>query len=370
MIRRPPRSTLFPYTTLFRSQKQSETVHGTGVSYNNLEDKTSWLNQSGVVWKKANLADTYPENKIMDSENSGHLWKYPAEGEIDGTRVYAMLDQTDGEILLRNYLTGAVMENWTYTGPGELKNIAGIEIDDNKVWIYNNEKNDIKDNLNVYSGQGSLIKSIELPAIESFKSGLVKNNNNESFILNNIGSLRANSIWLSSGLKYFAYDSSFRYENGFAGDYHDIAYNENDNIISVIFNVHDFDDTYIDCYEGPDDVRPLKNVEIFRPGSGLWAIRGVTRVYFGGLNDIPLYSDFDGDLIDDIAIFRPDSGLWAVRSITRAYFGSSADQAVPDDFNGDGITDIAIFRESTGLWAVRSVTRVYFGGPGDIPVGR
>ena len=143
-----------------------------------------------------------------------------------------------------------------------------------------------------------------------------------------------------------------------------------DNIISVIFNISGVNVSYIDCYEGPDDVRPLKNVEIFRPGSGLWAIRGVTRAYFGGLNDIPLYSDFDGDLIDDIAIFRPDSGLWAVRSITRAYFGSSADQAVPDDFNGDGITDIAIFRESTGLWAVRSVTRVYFGGPGDIPVGR
>src|SRR5256885_5175381 len=27
MIRRPPRSTLFPYTTLFRSQKQQELVH-------------------------------------------------------------------------------------------------------------------------------------------------------------------------------------------------------------------------------------------------------------------------------------------------------------------------------------------------------
>ena len=346
-------------------------MHGTGVSYNNLEDKTSWLNQSGVVWKKANLADTYPENKIMDSENSGHLWKYPAEGEIDGTRVYAMLDQTDGEILLRNYLSGAVVENWAYPGPGELNKIAGIEIDDNKVWIYNNEKKQINDNLNVYSGQGSLIKCIDLPAIKSTNGpGLAKNNNNESMILNDMGSFDASSIWLSSALKYFAHDSSFRYENGFAGDYHDIAYNENDNIISVIFNQSGANVTYIDCYEGSDDVRPLKNVEIFRPGSGLWAIRGVTRVYFGGLNDIPLYSDFDGDLIDDIAIVRPDSGVWAGRSITRAYFGSSADQAVPDDFNGDGITDIAIFRESTGLWAVRSVTRVYFGGPGDIPVGR
>src|SRR3989454_12285001 len=28
MIRRPPRSTLFPYTTLFRSQRESEVVQG------------------------------------------------------------------------------------------------------------------------------------------------------------------------------------------------------------------------------------------------------------------------------------------------------------------------------------------------------
>src|SRR2546426_3333525 len=32
MIRRPPRSTLFPYTTLFRSTNSSETVHSGGCS--------------------------------------------------------------------------------------------------------------------------------------------------------------------------------------------------------------------------------------------------------------------------------------------------------------------------------------------------
>src|ERR1035441_7722243 len=31
MIRRPPRSTLFPYTTLFRSPRESQTVQGLGV---------------------------------------------------------------------------------------------------------------------------------------------------------------------------------------------------------------------------------------------------------------------------------------------------------------------------------------------------
>src|SRR2546429_4458699 len=42
MIRRPPRSTLFPYTTLFRSGKSSDRW-GTSRSYMNLTDGESWL---------------------------------------------------------------------------------------------------------------------------------------------------------------------------------------------------------------------------------------------------------------------------------------------------------------------------------------
>src|SRR5256886_13221709 len=34
MIRRPPRSTLFPYTTLFRSLKRRETLGSTGIGQN------------------------------------------------------------------------------------------------------------------------------------------------------------------------------------------------------------------------------------------------------------------------------------------------------------------------------------------------
>src|SRR5256885_8890643 len=34
MIRRPPRSTLFPYTTLFRSQREREVVNGIGEEAN------------------------------------------------------------------------------------------------------------------------------------------------------------------------------------------------------------------------------------------------------------------------------------------------------------------------------------------------
>jgi len=79
-------------------------------------------------------------------------------------------------------------------------------------------------------------------------------------------------------------------------------------------------------------------------------------------------ADFDGDSRDDIAIFRPSSGLWAIRDVTRVYFGGSSDDPVAEDYNGDGIANIGIFRESSGLWAIQNVTRVYFGGASDEPI--
>ncbi len=80
-------------------------------------------------------------------------------------------------------------------------------------------------------------------------------------------------------------------------------------------------------------------------------------------------ADFNGDGTDDIAICRPTPGLWAVRGITRAYYGRGGDIPVPGDYNGNGTDSIAICRPTPGLWAVRGVTRVYYGGPGDIPIG-
>jgi hypothetical protein len=80
---------------------------------------------------------------------------------------------------------------------------------------------------------------------------------------------------------------------------------------------------------------------------------------------LTMAADFDGDSRNDIAIFRPASGLWAVRGVTRAYFGQNGDEPRPGDYDGDGIADIAVFRENSGLWAVRGVTRAYFGSSGD-----
>jgi PKD repeat protein len=110
------------------------------------------------------------------------------------------------------------------------------------------------------------------------------------------------------------------------------------------------------------------DIAIYRSGFGLWAVRNVTRSYFGGSTDIPIPGDFDGDGNCDVGIYRAGSGLWAIQGVTRAYFGTSGDTAVPGNFSGGPAKDIAIFRPGSGLWAVRGVTRSYFGGSADIPL--
>ena len=110
------------------------------------------------------------------------------------------------------------------------------------------------------------------------------------------------------------------------------------------------------------------DIAIFRWTSGLWAIRDLTRAYFGTSGDIPVPGDYDGDGNSDISIYRPDTSLWSVRNVTRAYFGDENDIPVPADYNGDGKDDIAVFRASSGLWAVRGVSRFYYGMTDDVPV--
>jgi len=110
------------------------------------------------------------------------------------------------------------------------------------------------------------------------------------------------------------------------------------------------------------------DIDIYRAGSGLWAIQGVTRTYFGTSGDISVPGDYAGGLAKEIAIYRPESGLWAIRGVTRSYFGESADIPVPADFDGDGNCDIGIYRGLSGLWAIRNITLSYFGGASDIPI--
>jgi hypothetical protein len=100
------------------------------------------------------------------------------------------------------------------------------------------------------------------------------------------------------------------------------------------------------------------DIAIFRANSGLWAIRGISRLYFGATGDDPQPGDYDGDGTTDIGLFRPSSGLWALRGVSRVYFGGSTDDPIPADYDGDGTTDPAIFRSSSGLWAVRGITEL------------
>ena len=110
------------------------------------------------------------------------------------------------------------------------------------------------------------------------------------------------------------------------------------------------------------------DLAVFRSTTGLWAVRGVTRAYFGSDNDQPVPEDYDGDSHHDLAIYRASSGLWSVRGITRTYYGGAGYLPIPGDYDGDGTCDLAVFRGSTGLWSIQDLTRVYFGRPDDIPV--
>lgn len=121
-------------------------------------------------------------------------------------------------------------------------------------------------------------------------------------------------------------------------------------------------------YSGDYNGDGTSDIAIFRDSSGLWAVRGITRVYYGRNGDIPAPGDYDGDGTTDITIFRPSTGLWSVWGLGRAYFGAPGDQPAPADYTGDGTYSGAIFRPTTGLWAVRGVTRAYFGKSGDVPL--
>ncbi len=118
---------------------------------------------------------------------------------------------------------------------------------------------------------------------------------------------------------------------------------------------------------------------IFRPATGLWVLRGLTRFYYGTAGDIPLPRDYDDDGRMDYTIFRPSTGLWAgVRSTEgpkRGYWGTAGDRPVPANYDGDGWVEPAIFRPGTGLWAIThwqdlESTRYYFGTLDDLPVTR
>src|SRR2546430_12246633 len=94
MIRRPPRSTLFPYTTLFRSPGPSETPRRTGWplraavptgTANRSEEHTSELqSQSNLVCRLLLEKKNNPDHQIRSTPRIGqHLIRH------DGLQRYA-----------------------------------------------------------------------------------------------------------------------------------------------------------------------------------------------------------------------------------------------------------------------------------------
>lgn len=120
--------------------------------------------------------------------------------------------------------------------------------------------------------------------------------------------------------------------------------------------------------QGDYDGDGTSDIAVYRPGSGMWAVRDVTRFYYGAATDIPVPGDYDGDGTTDLGIFRNSSRMWAVSGVTRTYYGAAGDIPVPMDYNGDGTTDISVYRGSSGMWSSKGLGRIYFGLWLDVPV--
>src|SRR3712207_8515378 len=79
MIRRPPRSTLFPYTTLFRSMESAEYYYSSRTTYNGQftgkhlfdRDKLDW--SAGYAYSARNMPDRRRYTVNDEGQQPGHL---------------------------------------------------------------------------------------------------------------------------------------------------------------------------------------------------------------------------------------------------------------------------------------------------------
>jgi len=99
-------------------------------------------------------------------------------------------------------------------------------------------------------------------------------------------------------------------------------------------------------------------------------VMGIAVSLVFGLGALCTAADFNGDGGDDVAIYRPGTGMWSVRNVTRLYLGAGGDIPVPVDLAGDGTDRAAVFRPASGLWAISGLTRIYMGVEGDVPIGK
>src|SRR3989475_9641734 len=74
MIRRPPRSTLFPYTTLFRSKEVGESVEyyptGTAVTLKEFAEGTRWIIAGIMEWDMKPRAEGDRKSTRLNSSHS------------------------------------------------------------------------------------------------------------------------------------------------------------------------------------------------------------------------------------------------------------------------------------------------------------
>ena len=371
-----------------------------------------WMNQSGEIWSGADDSVGTIGVKILDSLDQNDHWQYLAKGQIGGVDNFIMFNDTEDKVYIRNATSGVEWGNWTYIDPYP-QAFYGLDIDNDEILVYNRAGAPKK--IQRFSLTGTHLDDMLLPyPTIAGGNGISINPNDGSIIMNDSNDGYFNVIWFT-GTEYSSHET-FSYSDGGPGGngvITDISFDPGSNEVLVSVNDPNAGDPDVikwyrnkptpsptptptdyktptptpsvtpsitPIYTPTPSVTPTNpeptptpktledKIGIFRPSSGMWAIRGVTRAYFGGSGDTPLYRDYNGDGTGDIAIFRSTSGLWAVKGITRTYFGSSSDEPVTSDYNGDGRLEIGIFRESSGLWAVKGVTRAYFGSTGDAPV--
>jgi hypothetical protein len=120
-------------------------------------------------------------------------------------------------------------------------------------------------------------------------------------------------------------------------------------------------------------------IGLFRPSNGSWHIRndnsgGMLHINlngFGASGDLPVSGDWDGDGIDTIGYYRPSNGGFYLRNnhtqdpmpmsahITITGYGGVGDVPVTGDWNGDGIDDIGIYRPSNGTFHLNFPNGIY-----------
>src|SRR5258708_31092507 len=101
MIRRPPRSTLFPYTTLFRSSRGAFSQDLVRVPvgtyhyiYNGLDRKSTRLNSSHQIISYAVFCLKKKKNKTIDLESNANLTCRVKRTVLSAYGKHVLHDQT------------------------------------------------------------------------------------------------------------------------------------------------------------------------------------------------------------------------------------------------------------------------------------